>query len=87
LLRREKRSPMEELTDALVLENASKVGQRLSAGEVQLELGTVCEPGEWMEENRAGLMEELCRVLRGGTVSQGDPMVTGSPVRSDWASA
>lgn len=29
----------------------------------------------------------LCQVLRGGTVSQGHPFVTGSPVGSDRASA
>jgi MOSC domain-containing protein YiiM len=29
----------------------------------------------------------LCRVLRGGTVTQGDPIFTRSPVSSDSASA
>ena len=59
--------------------NALVAGQKLRVGEVELEVSTVCEPCERMEEIRAGLMAELvgrrgmmCRVLRGGTVKQGD---------------
>jgi MOSC domain-containing protein YiiM len=59
--------------------NALVAGQKLRIGEVELEVSTVCEPCELMEEIRAGLMAELagrrgmmCRVLRGGTVKQGD---------------
>lgn len=59
--------------DALV------AGQKLRVGDVELEVSTACEPCELMEEIRAGLMAELvgrrgmmCRVLRGGTVKQGD---------------
>ena len=59
--------------------NRLAIGQRLQVGEAQLELTTVCEPCELMEDIRAGLRTELvgrrgmlCRVLRGGTVKQGD---------------
>lgn len=59
--------------------NALVAGQKLRVGDVELEVSTVCEPCELMEEIRAGLMAELvgrrgmmCRVLRGGTVKQGD---------------
>lgn len=51
----------------------------MRVGDVELEVSTVCEPCELMEEIRTGLMAELvgrrgmmCRVLRGGTVKQGD---------------
>ena len=61
--------------------NALKAGQKLRMGEVELEVSLVCEPCEQIEELRAGLQEEmigrrgmLCRVLRGGTVKQGDPI-------------
>ena len=59
--------------------NALKVGQKLCVGEVELEVSLVCEPCDELEKLRAGLKEEmvsrrgmLCRVLRGGTVKQGD---------------
>jgi MOSC domain-containing protein YiiM len=59
--------------------NALQVGQRLNAGEVELQVSAVCEPCELMEAIRAGLMQELkgrrgmlCRVLRGGTLKLGD---------------
>jgi len=59
--------------------NGLKIGEKLCAGEVELEVSAVCEPCELMEEIRAGLMEELqgrrgmlCRVLRGGKVKKGD---------------
>ncbi len=59
--------------------NALKLGQKLRAGEVELQVSAVCEPCELMEEIRAGLMAELqgrrgmlCRVLRGGQVKTGD---------------
>jgi MOSC domain-containing protein YiiM len=59
--------------------NALQVGQRLSAGEVELQVSAVCEPCELMEEIRAGLTEELkgrrgmlCRVLHGGMLKRGD---------------
>jgi MOSC domain-containing protein YiiM len=61
--------------------NGLKVGQKLRVGEVELEVSTVCEPCELMEEIRAGLMDELkgkrgmlCRVQRGGWVKRGDPI-------------
>jgi len=59
--------------------NGLKVGQKVRMGEVELEVSLVCDPCEEIEKLRAGLMEEmvckrgmLCRVLRGGTVKQGD---------------
>jgi len=59
--------------------HALHAGHKLHVGEVELEVSLVCEPCELMEETRAGLMDELkerrgmlCRVLQGGTVSQGD---------------
>jgi MOSC domain-containing protein YiiM len=61
--------------------NALKAGQRLRAGDVELEVSLVCEPCEQIEALRPGLQERmvgkrgmLCRVLRGGTVKQGDPI-------------
>ena len=61
--------------------NALKAGQKLRMGEVELEVSLVCEPCDQIEALRAGLQEEmigrrgmLCRVLRGGTVKQGDPI-------------
>jgi MOSC domain-containing protein YiiM len=59
--------------------NALEVGQRLRAGEVELEVSLVCDPCEQIEALRPGLQElmlgkrgMLCRVLRGGAVKQGD---------------
>ena len=59
--------------------NALKIGEKLTAGGVELQVSAVCDPCELMEEIRAGLMNELagrrgmlCRVLRGGTVRQGE---------------
>jgi MOSC domain-containing protein YiiM len=61
--------------------NALEVGQRLRAGEVELEVSLVCDPCEQIEALRPGLQElmlgkrgMLCRVLRGGAVKQGDPI-------------
>jgi len=61
--------------------NALKVGQRLRVGEVELEVSLVCEPCDQLEKLRAGLKNEmvgrrgmLCRVLRGGTLKEGDPI-------------
>jgi MOSC domain-containing protein YiiM len=59
--------------------NALKAGQKLRAGEVELEVSLVCEPCEQIEALRPGLQEQmvgrrgmLCRVLRGGRIKQGD---------------
>jgi len=59
--------------------NGLKIGQRLRAGEVELEVSAVCDPCELMEEIRPGLMTELqgrrgmlCRVKRGGVLRPGD---------------
>jgi MOSC domain-containing protein YiiM len=59
--------------------NALPVGRKLRVGEVELEVSTVCEPCELMEQIRSGLMTELvgrrgmlCRVIKGGTVRCGD---------------
>jgi MOSC domain-containing protein YiiM len=62
--------------------NALPVGQKVRVGEVELEVSTVCEPCELMEQIRTGLMTELagrrgmmCRVTKGGTVRRGDEIV------------
>jgi MOSC domain-containing protein YiiM len=74
--------------------NALKVGERLRAGEVELQVSAVCAPCELMEEIRAGLMDALvgrrgmlCRVLRGGTLKAGDPIEVQSVLSSDSAYA
>ena len=85
----------ENLTTEGLDVQALKVGPRLSPGPVQLELSAVCRPcqREWNKSRGADARivgterGMLCQVLRGGTVSQGDPIVTGSPVGSDRASA
>ena|ERR1700687_4873605 len=71
----------ENITTAGLEVNALKAGQKLRMGEVELEVSLVCEPCDQIEALRAGLQEEmigrrgmLCRVLRGGTVKQGDPI-------------
>ena len=51
--------------------NALEIGERLRAGEVELELSAVCEPCELMEELK-GRRGMLCRVLRGGVTRPGD---------------
>lgn len=66
--------------------NGLRIGQRLHLGETEFEVSSVCEPCELMEDMRTELMTELlgrrgmlCRVLRGGTVKQGDKIqVVGS---------
>jgi MOSC domain-containing protein YiiM len=65
-------------TEGLQL-NRLKVGEKLRAGKVELEVSAVCQPCELMEEIRPGLMCELrgrrgmlCRVLRGGTLKRGE---------------
>jgi MOSC domain-containing protein YiiM len=69
----------ENITTEGVAVNALKPGQKLSIGEAQLEVSTVCEPCELMETIRVGLQAELlgrrgvmCRVLKGGRVRPGD---------------
>lgn len=61
--------------------NGLKVGERLRAGRVLLEVSMVCTPCDQMERVRPGLRRELygrrgmlCRVIEGGTVQQGDPI-------------
>jgi MOSC domain-containing protein YiiM len=62
--------------------DALTIGQRLKVGAAQLEVSLVCDPCEQIEAIRPGLMESmkgkrgmLCRVLRGGTIRTGDPIV------------
>ena len=57
-------------------------GQRLRIGEALLEVTVPCEPCKRMEEIRAGLENELrgrrgilCRVLEGGRIQTGDPIL------------
>jgi len=59
--------------------HALRPAQTLHVGGAELEVSLVCEP--LMEGIRTGLRQELvgrrgmlCRVLRGGTVRQGDPI-------------
>lgn len=75
----------ENITTEGIDVNALHVGEKLRAGDVELEVSAVCEPCELMEEIRAGLMEELagqrgmlCRVLRGGSIKQGDAILVVS---------
>jgi cyclic pyranopterin monophosphate synthase len=75
----------ENITTEGVDVNALGVGERLSVGEVELEVSAVCEPCELMEKVRRGLMTELkgrrgmlCRVIRGGAVRVGDEILVGS---------
>jgi len=69
----------ENITTEGLAVNASKSGQRLRVGEVELEVSVVCEPCELMEVLRPGLLAALvgrrgmrCRVQTGGPVRQGD---------------
>jgi len=57
-------------------------GQRLRIGEALLEVTVPCEPCKRMEQIRAGLEKELrerrgilCRVLEGGRIRTGDPIL------------
>ena len=57
-------------------------GQRLRIGEALVEVTVPCEPCKRMEEIRAGLKCELrgrrgmlCRVMEGGRIRAGDPIV------------
>jgi len=75
----------ENITTEGIDVNALPVGEKLRAGEVELEVSAICEPCELMENIRAGLMDELvgrrgmlCRVLRGGTIKQGDAIAVVS---------
>ena len=75
----------ENITTEGIAVNRLKGGQSLRVGEVELEVSVVCEPCELMEEIRPGLMAALlgrrgmmCRVVKGGTLRQGDEVVVGS---------
>jgi MOSC domain-containing protein YiiM len=64
--------------------NALAIGQKLSVGEVDLEVSLVCDPCEQIEALRPGLEQAmagkrgmLCRVLSGGTVKAGDTIQLG----------
>jgi len=57
-------------------------GQHLRIGQALLEVTVPCEPCKRMEEIRAGLEKELrgrrgmlCRVLEGGRIRTGDPIL------------
>jgi len=57
-------------------------GEHLRIGEALLEVTVPCEPCKRMEEIRVGLKEELrgrrgklCRVMEGGRIRVGDPIV------------
>ena len=75
----------ENITTEGISVNTLKAGQRLSLGEVELEVSAACEPCELMEEIRPGLMTALlgrrgmmCRVVKGGMLRQGDEIVVDS---------
>lgn len=68
-------------TDGLNV-NSLQVGQLLRIGEARLEVSAICTPCDQMEAIRPGLRKELwgrrgmlCRVLDGGTIRRGDPIV------------
>jgi MOSC domain-containing protein YiiM len=57
------------------------IGQRLAAGEAELEVTMVCDPCHLMDEIRPGLQDELAgrrgmlaRVVRPGKVAAGDQL-------------
>ncbi len=59
--------------------NGLQPGESLRVGEAQLEVTMVCTPCGQMEDLRPGLRKEirgrrgmLCRIVRGGTIRQGD---------------
>ena len=62
--------------------HALEPGQQLRIGSTLLEISEPCKPCSRMDEIRQGLQEELrgqrgwlCRVLEGGKVRRGDPIV------------
>lgn len=62
--------------------------QRLRIGSVLLEITKPCAPCDRMEEIRPGLKEALrgqrgvlARIVEGGTISVGDPLVLEGPAR------
>ena len=68
----------ENITTEGIAVNALRAGQRLSVGEVELQVSVLCKPCELMEEIRPGLMAALvgrrgmmCRVVKGGMLRQG----------------
>lgn len=71
-----------------------KRGQRLRAGEAELEITLPCAPCKRMDDVRPGLRAELrgrrgmlCRVLRGGWVRSGDAIELLPPQTERDASA
>jgi MOSC domain-containing protein YiiM len=68
-------------TDGLNV-NSLEIGQLLRVGEARLEVSAVCTPCDRMEAIRPGLRKELwgrrgmlCRVLDGGMIRRGDPIL------------
>lgn len=62
--------------------------QRLRIGSVLMEITKPCAPCDRMEEIRPGLKEALrgqrgmlARIVEGGTISVGDPLVLEGPAR------
>lgn len=67
-----------------------KRGQRLRAGEAELEITVPCHPCKRMDDIRPGLRAELrgrrgmlCRVVRGGWIRAGDAIENGSQMNTD----
>jgi MOSC domain-containing protein YiiM len=66
--------------------NGLRVGESLKVGEALLEVTMVCTPCGQMDELRPGLRREirgrrgiLCRIVKGGTIRQGDRIQTLAP--------
>lgn len=76
----------ENITTRGIDYQALEVGQQLRIGSALLEISEPCKPCSRMDEIRQGLQEELrgqrgwlCRVLEGGTIRRGDPIVVCTP--------
>jgi MOSC domain-containing protein YiiM len=68
-------------TDGLNV-NSLALGQKLRVGVAKLEVSAICTPCDQLEKIRPGLRRELwgrrgmlCRVLQGGVIRPGDPIV------------
>ncbi|MDQ1410787.1 MAG: hypothetical protein QOJ41_2522 [Acidobacteriaceae bacterium] len=66
--------------------NGLALKQELRIGEVRLQVSEICHPCDQLEKVRPGLRREmrgrrgmLCRVLEGGMIRSGDPIVKVSP--------
>jgi MOSC domain-containing protein YiiM len=72
----------ENITTSGLNVNGLEIGQRLRVGETHLEVSAVCTPCDQLEKIRPGLRKEmwgrrgmLCRVIEGGMIRRGDPIL------------